>query len=286
MSSYKALLPLACFKRFGKKVQANGHRGGQDFQNEGPTSRICGCQPTPRRIYAASDHCRTARRRNGGLLPRSCRCWVGEPVAEPQPSTDLADSQPDAITNLAYSQPDAITNLADRFCIAHPDSDPESRSDPRSDQQASTGAQPNSESVAQFPTATGASSDTRADIARRAFPGSGSREESAPGQRRILGARNYPSPGTACCPLHRERQQRQACRRDRSCSHRCVRRPAGRVRRPFRRLVALEPAPPGAPAQTCPPSDQGLRRPLAHVACVSSGPADWQPLDAALEVRS
>jgi len=134
--------------------------------------------------------------------PGSRRCGVGEPVAEPQPITDLAD----AITDLAHSQPDAIANLADHFCIAHPDSDPESRSDPRTDRQAITGAPPNSKSDAQFPAATGASSDSRADIARRAFPGSVSREESAPGQRRILNAGNHPSPRPGGCSIRRYRR--------------------------------------------------------------------------------
>ena len=107
------------------------------------------------------------------MPPRSRRCWVGEPVAEPQPSTDLAQSQPDAITDLAHSQPDAITNLADHFCVAHPDSDPEARSDPRTEQQAITRTQPNSKPCAQFPAAADASSGGRADVARHAFPGSG-----------------------------------------------------------------------------------------------------------------
>jgi hypothetical protein len=179
-------------------------------------------------MHAASDHRWLRRRRDSCVLPRCRRCRVGEPVsgpqldvgvadpqpnvrvadpqpnvrvADPQPNIALADPQPNIV--LANPQPDAVTDFAGRLWIAQPDSNPDSRSDPHTEPQATTDGQPTFKPFAQFPAGTRVGSKTRPGIARRALPGLGTRKEAAPGHRRPLGAGDYPGPHPGSCRTRR-----------------------------------------------------------------------------------
>ncbi len=139
-------------------------------------------------MHAPSEHCRLPRRRNGCVLPRRRRCSVGQPVADPQPNDRVAEPQPNA-----------ITDFADHLSFAPPDSNPESRSDPHTEQQASTEGQPNSKPLAQSRAGTHTDSNTGPGSARDALAGLGVREEAAPRHRRHLGADDYAGSGPGSC---------------------------------------------------------------------------------------
>jgi hypothetical protein len=176
-------------------------------------------------MHAASDHRRLCRRRGDCVLARCRRFCVGEPVAGPQLDVGRANPQPDAnpqpnvrianpepdvrIANpepdvrIANPEPDPITDFADRLSLVHPNSNSESRSDPHTEQQATTCGRPKSKPFAQFPAGTEVGSTTRSRIARHALPGLGTHEEAAPGHCRRIGAGDHQRPHPGGCPTGR-----------------------------------------------------------------------------------